>query len=249
MPQAERRRASKPCFLQPLTEIHQADVTPEAWGASPQPRVGRATPGGDGGARGAVLIRAGLLALGVALAGCDDFPRDATGTLERVRARRAAPGRLERGRALGAGRGRTASRRHRGGPGPRLGDVGRRARRVGARRARRSSSKRCGRTSRPGLAGFTTASPWGGRTGQTQPYLKPIVVGAARDPRAGGLGRGRGALRPAAAGTRGARSAAPERSRPGGPGRPRPAARRLRARAGTGWPAADREDARHRAPA
>jgi polar amino acid transport system substrate-binding protein len=126
---------------------------------------------------------AALLATGLAAAGCDGFPKDAAGTLELVRA----------GGPLRVGWSPAEPWVRAGGGGPDGGpagvepdlvrawaaSVGARIEWVAGSEAQLVKALQENELD-VAVAGFTTASPWGGRTGQTQPYLEAeVVVGAA----------------------------------------------------------------------
>jgi polar amino acid transport system substrate-binding protein len=126
---------------------------------------------------------AALLAIGVAAAGCDDFPRDAAGTLERVR----AGGPLRVGWSPAEPWVRPDGGAPDGGPAgvePDLvrawaGSVGARVEWVAGSEAQLVEALQENELD-VAVAGFTKASPWGGKTGQTQPYLEAeVVVGVA----------------------------------------------------------------------
>ncbi len=131
---------------------------------------------------GASVSRIGSSALVAALllAGCGEFPRDANGTLEEVRA----------GRPLQVGW--SASEPWvRGGPdgpaGPEADLVRAWAESIGARIEWAEASEAQivealgENVVDVGLAGFTTDVPWGARIGQTQPYLKSHLGIGVRD--------------------------------------------------------------------
>jgi polar amino acid transport system substrate-binding protein len=125
------------------------------------------------------------LALGLAFAGCDEYPKDARGTMERVRAGE-RPLRVGWSPAAPWVRGEAAGRDGDGPAGIEPDLVRDWAASVGARiewvpggeaqlvRALQRNAVDVA------VAGFSDSSPWGGRIGQTQPYLKAeAVVGAA----------------------------------------------------------------------
>lgn len=123
-----------------------------------------------------------LLALGLGLAGCDDFPKDAEGTLDRAR----AGGPLRVGWAPAEPWVRSVG----GGPDGPAGiepdlvrawarSIGARVEWVGGSEAQLVEALQENHLD-IALAGFTKAAPWGGRMGRTQPYLKAeIALGAA----------------------------------------------------------------------
>jgi hypothetical protein len=127
---------------------------------------------------------AAALALGLALAGCDGYPRDANGTLEQVRAG-------ERPLRVGWSPAEPWVRAEAGandGPAGIEPDLVRAwAASVGAARIEwvpGGEAQLVLALQRNAVdiavAGFSDGSPWGGKTGQTQPYLKAeAVVGAA----------------------------------------------------------------------
>ena len=130
---------------------------------------------------GAAVGRIGSSALVAALlAGCGEFPRDANGTLEEVRA----------GRPLRVGWS-AAEPWVRSGPdgpsGPEADLVRAWATTIGARVEWAEASEAhlveaLGENAIDlGLAGFTTGAPWGARIGQTQPYLRSHLAIGVRE--------------------------------------------------------------------
>jgi len=134
------------------------------------------------------------LALGLAFAGCDEYPKDAQGTIERVRAGE-RPLRVGWSPAEPWVRAGAAGRDGDGPAGIEPDLVRDWAASVGARvewvpggeaqlvRALQRNAVDIA------VAGFSDSAPWGGRTGQTQPYLEAeAVVGAAPGRRSRGSG-------------------------------------------------------------
>jgi ABC-type amino acid transport substrate-binding protein len=126
------------------------------------------------------------IALGLASAGCDGYPKDARGTMERVRAGE-RPLRVGWSPAEPWVRGEAAAGRDDAGPVGIEPDLVRDwAASVGARvewvpGGEAQLVRALGRNAVDiAVAGFSDTSPWGGRIGQTQPYLEAeAVVGAA----------------------------------------------------------------------